>query len=195
MAGFKANFGISGMILSLSAIMILFYFGLANPNLFETLWVAFAFWITGFVGSIYLGLVGRTKGLSFNHLLRMGAYTACGLLVFAGFNYSYAILMQASVTGVSSMLMSWAIGISEELFFGVFALGALTSMMGLPRLFAIILTSASHALYHVPTWGMNPSLLILFFFCFAVARSLYVYVFPHVGMLLGIHGFWNLGVA
>lgn len=192
---FIADFDRVGIALSISAILILFYFGLLNPQMFQTHWVAYTFWMTGFFGSISLGLVRRTKIFSLSALLNIGMWTGIIIIVWAGLNYSYATAIEASTTLVSLKMESFAIGICEELFFGVFLLGILINWIGLHPILAIPLTALSHAVYHVPQWGVDFTLVALFTIVFIMARSMYVFCFPKVGALLGAHGFWNLGVS
>lgn len=190
---FQAEFDRAGLSLSIASILILLYFGLSNPSFVTDYWVAFAFWTIGFMFSI-LFFTRRTIVLSFGKLFRIGFFTGLTLISFAGLNYAYNIVAQQQIM-ITSALSSFATGISEELFFGVFLIGFLINWLQFNPALAIIISSGSHALYHVPQWGENPSLLMLFFMCFVIARSLYVFVFPKVGMILGAHGIWNLGMG
>jgi membrane protease YdiL (CAAX protease family) len=190
---FRPEFDRPAIALSLSAIIILFYFGLSEPSLYMDLWVAFGFWMVGFFGS-YLLFTAKSKAFTFQRLLEMGLMTGTSIGIMAVINYSYAILVQASTTLVTLKLMNFAIGISEELFFGVFLLTALMRIGFHPAL-AILGTSIIHSIYHIPNWGANMGLLLLFTISFIIIRTVFVYFYPKVGFLLGVHGFWNLGVS
>jgi membrane protease YdiL (CAAX protease family) len=191
---FQGEFDRVALALSLAAIMILLYFGLANPGFFQDYWVAFAFWIVGFFGSLLLGFTKRTAQLSFNNLVMIGVMTGALLGIFLVLNIVYGINQPQEIQ-LSSKFLSLAIGISEELFFGVFIIGFLINWLGFPAVIAILVSAGSHSLYHIPNWGANPQMLMLFFACFAIARSVYVFIFRKVGMLLAAHGIWNWGVS
>jgi len=191
---FQAQFDRIALMLSLAFIMILFYFGLAIPNFVKDYWVAFGFWIVGFFGSILTGITKRTVALSLSNVIVTGGMIGLLILVFAGLNIVYGTV-QAQEIMFGQKLLSFAVGIAEELFFGIFCLGFVINWLRFPSVLAIFVVSGGHALYHVPNWGANPPLLMLFFTCFVMARSLYVFVFPKAGMLLGSHGVWNLGVG
>lgn len=121
-------------------------------------------------------------------------FTLIGLvvLVFSGVNYAYAQLPQDVW---SERLGTGSVGIAEEIFFGVFLLGLLINWLGLNSILAIVLTAATHATYHYWIYGTNLTVMSLFFVCFVLARAIYVFVFPKVGLLLGAHGLWNFLVA
>jgi len=189
---FHPEFGRTGLSLSIASILILLYFGLSNPAFISDYWVAFAFWFVGFSGSIMF-FTKRTTLLTFNKLFQIGVFTSITLLAFSGVNYAFALAQKQEIV-ITAHLSSFAIGISEELFFGVFLLGFLINWLRFNPVFAILISSGVHSVYHVPAWGNNPMLLMLFFTCFVFARSLYVFVYPKVGVLLGAHGLWNLGL-
>ena len=179
--------------MSIASILILLYFGLSNPAFISDYWVAFAFLFVGFSGSIMF-FTKRTTLLTFNKLFMIGVFTGLTLMSFAGINYAFALAQQQDIM-ITERLSSFAVGVAEELFFGIFLLGFLINWLRFNPVFAIIISSGIHSVYHVPAWGSDAPLLMLFFMCFVVARSLYVFVFPKVGMLLGAHGLWNLGVG
>jgi hypothetical protein len=190
---FEAEFDRVGLSLSLGSILILLYFGLTNPAFISDYWVAFAFWLTGFTGSI-LFFTRRTMALNLDKIVMIAVMASLTMLAFAGINVAYAMLAGQQIF-IDLAFTSFAFGVAEELFFGVFLLGTLINWVGLNPVLAILISSGVHSFYHVPTWGQNPMLLMLFFTCFVVARSLYVFVYPKVGFLVGAHGFWNLGVG
>lgn len=189
---FQPQFDNVGMLLSVASIMILLYFGLAMPNLAKDLWVAFAFWMVGFGGSLGLGIVQRSKQFNLSIFISMIVAIGFILIVFTAMNYVYFSLPTSQDVFLADRLLSFAIGVCEELFFGVFILGVLINWMGFHPVFAIVVSSGVHSIYHIPNWHSSLSLTFLFFMCFVVARFVYVYFLPKVAVLLGAHGFWNL---
>ena len=185
---FQPQLDVVGLALSFASILTLLYFGLTTGSFAPDYWVAFAFWFIGFFGMIYI--VKRNKNLNLGTMFKIGVGTGLILICF------YAVSMGASFANpqdiwLSSKFISFAIGVSEELFFGVFILSALISWFGIHPLLAIGVTSGVHAVYHVPNLGAQPVMLAVFFTSFFLARTVYVYVAPYVGVLLGAHGFWN----
>ena len=196
MAGFRADFDIVGLGFSLGSIAILFYFGLMFPAFFQTYWVAFGFWIVGFFGSYFLGIIQPSKLMTFNKILGIAVMTGLLILIDFGIQTVFAVAVQGTTMDmIATKALSFSVGVSEELFFGIFALGILINWMGLHPFLAILISAVGHTFYHVPNWGANPFLLCMWFLTFLVMRSLYVYVFPKAGMLLGWHGIFNFGVA
>lgn len=182
-----------GLTLSIASLLILLYFGLTVTSFMQNLWVAFAFWIVGFGGSLGLGLARRSSGLTLKLLFETGLISGVIMTMFFFVNLGYSGL--PSEIWLGEKLVSFAIGVSEELFFGVFLLSILIIWLKVPPPLAIIISAGSHAWYHVPNWGFNPALITLFFISFVAARTVYVYFFPKVGALLAAHGFWNLAVT
>jgi len=195
MPRFIADFDIAGVGLSVTAVAILFFFGLQQPNLFKELWVAFGFWFVGFFGSYFLGIVHRTRIFTLAKLLSIGIMTGILIIIDLSIQYAFEIAVQGSVAILSAKLMSFAIGVSEELFFGIFLLGILINWLQLNPALAILISAGSHTFYHIPNWGSNPIILTIFFIGFLISRSIYVYIFPKAGMLLGWHGILNFGVT
>jgi len=189
---FIATFDRIGLILSLTAILILLYVGLLTPGLARDLWVAYAFWMAGFFGSLLFGFTRRDK-LRFGTIVLVVIFIALILAAFFAINTAYSVALSGE-TMVTERLLSFAVGVSEELFFGIFILGLLINWVGFNPVLAIVLSAAGHAAYHIPNWGGDPFLLSLFFISFMVARAVYVFAAPYVGVLVGAHGFWNLGV-
>jgi len=190
---FHPEFDVVAVMLSVVSLLILLYFGIAIPSFSQNLWVAYAFWIAGFIGANSLGLVQRSQALTFEKIFGIATFAGIIILAFFGINFAYAHLPQNVM--FADKFISFAVGISEELFFGVFVLGLLINYVGLEPILAIFLSAGVHSFYHVPNWGYNPSLLILFFFCFFVARSVYVFAYPKVGVILAAHGVWNFGIG
>ena len=191
---FTAEFDRAGLVLSIASILILLYYGLAMPQFTYDFWVAFAFWAIGFFGSLYMGLTKRSASITLQSIFTTTVMIGVIIIVFAGINTAYGIATQADVL-IADKLLSFAIGVSEELFFGVFLLAILINWIGIPPLLAILLSAGSHAWYHVPNWGSNPLLLMVFVLSFTVARFIYVFVAPKVSVLLGAHGIWNFAVG
>ena len=193
---FVPEFDRSAVVLSIASLLILLYFGLSNPMFFQDYWVAYAFWMTGFTFSFFF-LARKSKTATLQSMVKIGFFIAIILLFFVGANIAYASFTEQQIV-LADKLVSFAVGVSEELFFGVMLLILLINFTMWPlnnRIFAVLITSGVHSLYHVPKWGQNPQLLILFFVCFAFARSVFVFYYPKIGVLLGAHGFWNLGVS
>ena len=190
---FQPEFDRVGLAICLAALLILLYFGLTVEGLAQNLWVAYALWLTGFFGTFALGLARRSQTLNLQGMFMVFVGVALIFLCFYGVSFAYASVPQDIAWG--SKAISFGIGVSEELFFGVFALGLLINWLHVAAPFAIAGTSLVHALFHIPNWGTNPSQIAFFFICFVVARSIYVYVFPKVGVLVGAHGLWNLWVT
>jgi hypothetical protein len=184
------------MVLSLASILILLYFGILSPSLMRETWVAYAFWATGFFGSLGLGLVKRSKKLSLTTMVEITIFTGLILAAFLGVNTLYVVAVQGDVLSLTNdKIFQFAIGVSEELFFGVFLLGLLINWVQLPPALAVLLSAGVHTVYHIPSWGSEPHLMLLFFVAFTAARSIYVFVYPYAGIILGGHGFWNLGAG
>jgi membrane protease YdiL (CAAX protease family) len=192
MARFIAELDRISIIISVAALVILLYFGISNPEYFRAYWVAYAFWLTGFFGSITLGLTRRSKTLSLQSFISTAVITGLIITSFYLVNYGFAALAPQDIIG-SDKLIHFANGVAEELFFGIFLLGLLINWIGFPPLFAVIVSAGVHALYHVPNWGYNPTIM-LFFVCFTIARVIYL-LYPKAGILLGAHGLWNLVVG
>lgn len=191
---FIADFDVAAMQLSVAALIIMLYFGVAYPQQSQARWVSFAFWGIGFLGSLYLGLVKRTASMSMKTWLIMALMVILALGAFVGLNLAYGSFTQGSIN-IGAKLDSFALGIAEELFFGVFLLGLLINWLRVNPIFAILGTSAVHSYYHVPNWGSSLPLLLLFFISFTLIRCIYVFYFRKVGFLLAAHGFWNWGVG
>jgi len=184
-----------GVALSIAAILILLWFGLARPDSVKELWVAWAFWTVGFFGCIGLGLVKLDKMLNFTRLFMIIAGGGAIVALYAGANFAYgAATGQLNEFAFAEPLLSFSVGVTEELFFGIFLLGVLITWLGFHPMFAITVSALVHAFYHVPNWGVSPTLL-LFFGCFMAARMVYVYAFSYVGTLLVAHGSWNFLLA
>ena len=183
-----------GASAAILALLVLLYFGLASKSFSQTYWVAFAFWIVGFIGSYVLGFFKPSPRLSLNTLI--GVFVGTGLIIaaFTGLNVAYA-QMKPQDLYLTDRLLSFSIGVCEELFFGIFLIGMLTTLIRLPNMVAIIASSGVHTVYHVPAWGTNPMTLSLFFVSFLIARAVYVYFMPKVGVLLAAHGLWNFAVT
>ena len=192
---FVAEFDRAAIFMSMAAILILLYFGLAYPTFTYDYWVAFAFWTIGFFGSLFLGITKRTTALSIPKLLTTAVFTAILLVIFIVINEVYAVAVEAQQVLIAEKLVSAAIGISEELFFGVFLLGLLINLLSFPRFISILASSGVHTYYHVARGGFDPLLLWVFFMSFTLARTVYVYFWPRVSIILGAHGFWNFGVS
>jgi len=176
---FKAQFDFLGLGLSFLAICILFYYGLVY-GFIQELWVAFGFWFVGFFGSYFLVVTQRSRMFNLYTLITTSLMAGVLIAIDLGLQYAFAIATRSSID-FGAKLMSMGIGISEELFFGIFALGFLINWLHFPSPVAIIISSASHSWYHAPQWGTNPILLTTFFVGFLVTRSIYVYLFPKVG--------------
>jgi hypothetical protein len=185
---FRPEFDVVALAFAVAALLILLYNGLVAKSFVQTYWVAFAFWLVGVPGSFALRLVSPAKQLSLNTVMAVVLGSGLILAVFAGLNTAYANLGPGELW-LSDRFLSFSIGICEELFFGVFLL------LRLPSIVAIVASSAVHAGYHVPNWGASPMILALFFISFLVARCVYVYFFPKVGVLLAAHGLWNFVVS
>jgi hypothetical protein len=193
MAKFLANFDIVGLTVGLAAILILLYFGVLRPSVLLETWAAYAFWAIGFFGSLGLGLVKRTKTLTLTRGVEILMFTGIILAVFLSINIAYTGLQGDILSITSNKVFQFAIGVSEELFFGVFLLGILINWLNLQPALAVLASAAVHTVYHIPNWGAEPHLLLLFFVSFAVARAVYVFLYPYVGVIVSAHGFWNLG--
>jgi hypothetical protein len=185
---FQPEFDKVAMILSVSAIVILLYFGLADPSLIKEYWVAFAFWFVGFTYAMLF--TKKARGLSLTSFLTIGIFAGLIMGMFAGISFVTAKMEIVS----SDQTLAFAIGISEELFFGVFLLCMLIRI-GFNPVVAILISSGSHTVYHVPKWGANIPQLWFFFACFTVMRSIFVFAYPKIGVILSAHGFWNLLVG
>jgi hypothetical protein len=191
---FQPEFDVVGVGCSLAAILILLFYGLTTPEFAQDLWVAFAFWIIGFTAALGLGITKRGSAFSFLGLFKISLVAGLIIIIFEGVNFAYFTLTpQELISG--GQLVGFAIGVSEELFFGVFLLGILINYLQLHPIIAIIGSAAVHTFYHTPNWGMNPQLMMLFFSCFFIARTIYVFVFPKVGVILAAHGVWNFLVG
>jgi len=193
MTKFTPEFDRVGVALAFAALLILLYFGLTVNTFVQDLWVAFAFWMAGFFGTVALGLARLSKSLNIKQLFTIFVGTGLILVCFFGISTAYGMIPQDIF--IAEKALSFGIGVSEELFFGVFLLSILINYLGLDRIISIVLSAGLHSFYHIPQWGINPLQLSLFFICFFVARSVYVFVFPKVGVLLGAHGFWNVAVT
>jgi len=192
---FTPEFDRAGVMLSIASLVILLYFGLSSPSFFQDYWVVYAFWMTGFTTSFFF-LARKGQTFTSGSFLKISIFIAIILLFFALANFAYASFTEQQIM-LGEKLLSFSIGVSEELFFGVFLLTVLINYGFWPgsRIIAILVTSGIHSLYHVPAWGSNPQLLILFFVCFAFMRSIFVFYLNKVSVILGAHGFWNLGVS
>lgn len=193
---FVPVFDRAGVTLSIASLVILLYFGLSTPSFFKEYWVAYAFWMTGFTFSFFF-LARKGKTLTLPKLTSIAVFASIILLFFTASNYAYGKLTGQQVIFADKM-RSFAIGVSEELFFGVTFLVFLINFTVWPftnRIVAILTVSGVHSWYHVPNYGSNPYLLILFFVCFVFMRSVFVFLAPKVGVILTAHGFWNLGVS
>jgi hypothetical protein len=190
---FSPEFDRVGVALAFAALLILLYFGLTVNTFFQDLWVAFAFWMIGFFGTVTLGLARLSKSLNLRQLFTIFVGTGLILVCFFGISTAYGMIPQDIF--IAEKALGFGIGVSEELFFGVFLLSILINYLGLDRIISIVLSAGLHSAYHIPQWGINPLQLSLFFISFLVARSVYVFLFPKVGVLLGAHGFWNVAVT
>ncbi len=193
MGKFMPEFDRVGVALAFAALLILLYFGLTVNTFTQNLWVAFAFWIAGFFGTMLFGLAKRSQSLNLKGLFSIFVGTGLILVMFFGVSTVYGLMPQDLF--IAERALGFGVGVCEELFFGVFILSVLINWVGLDRIIAIIISAAVHAFYHVPQWGFNPFQISLFFVSFVVARSIYVFFFPKIGVLLGAHGFWNLAVT
>jgi hypothetical protein len=182
---FTPEFDRVGLALAAASIVILLYMGIASPGLAQQLWVAFAFWGVGFFYALVF--CKKSKAFSFSSITLVLIVIGLLLAVLSTINFAYAS-MEFQLTG---NLLSFAIGVAEELFFGIFLLGLLISFVGVHPVIAILISSGSHALYHIPNWGSDMKLLLMFFISFTAIRTVYVFFFPKVGVLLGAHGIWN----
>lgn len=192
---FVANFDVVAIVISVAAIVVLLYYGITVPALASNMWVAYAFWFTGFFGSLFLGITKRTKWLTPKMLLEIVFFTAIILGVFMAVNMFYTTAIEGDIlSSLPGKALAASIGVSEELFFGVFLIGLLVNWLRVPPAFAVIVSAGVHTAYHVPNWGANPTLLMLFFLSFAIMRTIYVFVCPYVSILLAGHGIWNFGV-
>lgn len=188
---FQPRLDFVGMAFSFAAILILLFFGLTSGSFAPDYWVAFAFWFIGFFGMVFM--VQRSKSFNIHNLFIIAVGTAAILVAF--FGLSWGVNQIPGDLLPASKLVNFAIGVSEELFFGVFCLTALINWMAAHPLVAIGATSIGHALYHIPTWGADPVQLAYFFTAFFIARTVYVYMAPYVGVLVGAHGIWNFIVS
>jgi hypothetical protein len=186
---FKAEFDRVGLALSVASIIILFYMGIASPELAQQMWVAFGFWFVGFFYALIF--CKRAKLFSFGSLFLTLVMIGLLLGVLSTINFVYASL-EVVITG---NVLSFAVGVAEELFFGIFLLDLLINRVGANPVVAILLSSGSHALYHIPNWGSDSSLMLVFFISFTAMRTVYVFFYPKVGILLGAHGIWNFMVG
>jgi len=186
---FKAEFDRVGLALSVAAIIILFYVGIASPGLAEQLWVAFGFWAVGFFYALVF--FQKSKVFSFTSLFLILLMIGVLLGILSTINFVYASL-DVEVTG---SFLTFAVGVSEELFFGAFLLHLLIRFLDVHPAIAILVSSGAHALYHIPNWGADTNLLLVFFISFAAIRTTYVFFFPKLGILLGAHGIWNFIVG
>lgn len=171
-----------------SFVILMEYELLANIPLPEFLTLAI-FWCIAFPGSIAGKIVVLEKGMNFRHMVPLVIAVSMGLLVFSSINLVFGLFQAGSIYW-ASRIVSAAVGVIEELFFGVFGLGVLIKA-GLPPPPAIVLVSAAHTCYHIPHWGANPLVLGVFFLCFCGVRFVYVYWFQHTSTLLLSHGLWN----
>ena len=189
---FQSDFDLVGLGLSIAAGLLLLYFGLGFENFARDYWVAYAFWVTGFFGSIFLGFAKRSRSIKPKTLV--GIFLGIGVIVlaFSGINFAYS---QKPLDVWSERVGSGAVGVSEELFFGVFLIGLLINWLHLNKLVVVVASAGVHSIYHIPTWGSNVAVLSLFFVSFLFARAMYVFLFPKVGMLVGAHGLWNFLVS
>lgn len=190
---FQPEFDRVGVALAFAALLILLYFGLTVNTFVQDLWVAFAFWMAGFFGTVALGLARMSKNMNLKQLFTI--FVGTGLILVCFFGISTAFGMVPQDIFIAEKALGFGIGVSEELFFGVFILAILINYLGLDKIVSIVLSAGLHSAYHIPQWGINPLQLTLFFVSFLVARSIYVFVFPKVGVLLGAHGFWNVAVT
>lgn len=193
MTKFTPEFDRVGVALAFAALLILLYFGLTVNTFFQDLWVAFAFWMAGFFGTVALGLAQLGRNLNLKRLFIIFVGMAFILVCFWGISSVYGRIPQDIFLG--EKVLSFGIGVSEELFFGVFILIASIRFLGLNRIIAIVLSAGLHSAYHIPQWGINPVQESFFFVCFLAARFAFVFLFPKVGVLLGAHGFWNVAVT
>jgi hypothetical protein len=189
---FQADFDIIGLGLTLAAGMLLMYFGLSFENFAANYWVAYAFWVTGFFGSLVFGFAKRSKTLKPTTLLTICAFVGLIVLAFSGINFAYS---QMPLDAWSERVGTAGVGISEEIFFGVFLLGLLINWLGLNKVLAVVVSAAVHSGYHVFAYGTDIKVLSLFFVCFTFARAVYVFLYPKVGVLVGAHGLWNFIVS
>ena len=187
---FQPEFDIVAVMISIAAGLLLLFFGLSDPELAKMLWVAYAFWGTGFFASLALGLIRHTTAFNFTKMVIGVAITGAIIMVYYGINTVYVNVHGLQLLE-SSKLLSFAIGVSEELFFGVFILGILINYAGLNRIIAVLASAAIHTGFHTIAWGLEPSLLWVFFTCFTISRAIYVLAFPRVSVILAAHGVWN----
>lgn len=136
----------------------------------------------------------HSKTFDFKRTMEILLFAGVIFVAYFGLNQAYGF-MQGQEIFSNDALISGAIGVCEELFFGVFLIGVSINLLHLPPLVAIFGTSGIHAFYHVPNLGFNPMMLALFFACFVVARTIYVFILPKAGVILTAHGVWNFAVA
>ncbi len=191
---FHPEFDVIAVLLAVASLLILLFFGLSQPEFFKSYWVAFAFWLVGFPASMMMGLVQMEKALNIKRIMIIFLGAGFIILVFTGLNLGYA-QSQPQDLWLSDKLVSFSVGVCEELFFGVFLLGLLINFAHFHPLLAIGISAAAHSVYHVPNLGSDPKLLTLFFLGFFIARCVYVYLYQKVGVLALAHGAWNLWVT
>jgi hypothetical protein len=193
MGKFQPEFDRVGVALSFASLLILLYFGLTVTDFVQNLWVAYAFWTVGFFGTFALGFARRSQALTLNSMFAIFVGTGLILLCFFGISTVYGQLPHD--VWLANKAVNFGIGVSEELFFGVFVLSLLINWLGVDRIIAILISAGVHSLYHVPSWGTDPLQISYFFIAFVAARTVYVFMFPKVGVLLAAHGGWNAAVS
>jgi len=191
MPKFAPEFDTVAVALSITAIVILLYYGIAIPGLATQIFVAFCFWLTGFFYAMVF--CKRTKILSFGTIFTTVVFVALAIVGLYAINVAFGLMLPNEVY-VSQKLLSSAIGVSEELFFGVFLLCVMINFLQLNPVIAIIISAGVHTGYHSINWGTDPKIMLLFFACFVSIRTMFVFVWPKIGLLLGAHGIWNFGV-
>lgn len=192
MRQFQPEFDLVAMILTLIAFSVLLFSGLAQPQLFRDLWVAYAMFSAGFFGSFALGLVTPPQKMMLGNMLQIVFYATIGVVAIFVIQLSYGIFAPGS--GLGELLvkpLEFSIGVAEELFFGVLLLGILVRMVMLDPVLSVLITSGVHTAFHIPNWGQSPMLLLMFFGCFTGMRLIYVLFYHKVGVLLLAHGGWN----
>lgn len=172
--------------------MLLMYFGLSFQNFAANYWVAYAFWVTGFFGSLLFGFAKRSKIIKATTLITVCAFVGIIVLAFSAINFAYA---QVRMDVWSERLGTSAVGVSEEVFFGVFLLGLLINWVSFNKILAVVISAGVHSAYHIFVYGTDLKVLSLFFVSFIFARAVYVFLYPKVGVLVGAHGLWNFLVS
>lgn len=189
---FVPEFDTVAVALSVASIVILLYYGLAIQGLATQIFVAFCFWMAGFFYALMF--CKHTKILSLATIFTTLVFVGIAIIGLYSINISFGLLAPQEVLA-SQKLFGFSIGVCEELFFGVFLLCVLINWLHLHPVISILISAGSHSWYHSVNWGTDPKLLLLFFFCFVFVRSLFVFAWQKIGLLLGAHGIWNFGVS